>query len=184
MKRIFLAVILIGLIVSCSHKNNIKTESGIVIEETGIGTGKANKTPQKVERDGKSFTGITKDKDEFVPNATAFKMSGNYANKVAVTISPDGVLTYFPAPSDITADSEPIELCDGWWLNCQGLGPTSVFTKYSFAEYASLPEAPSPDQIKLEIIHGAKVTEFIELPFLMDAAVNNIEEVKNYIRTK
>lgn len=120
----------------------------------------------------------------YMPNATVFRMSGNYANNVAVTLSPEGELIYFPAPTDITADSEPVELCEGWWLNNQGLGPHSVFTRYTFAEYASLPEVPSVDQLKKSIIHGAKVTDFMELPYKIGEANDNIEEIKVYLKAQ
>lgn len=116
------------------------------------------------------------------PNATAFRMSGDYANNVAVTLAPSGELIYFPAPGDITADSEPVELGEGWWLNNQGIGPNSVFTKYTFAEYAALPSVPSIEQLKQSIIPGAKVTDFMELPYKIGSANQNIEEIKNFIK--
>lgn len=117
-----------------------------------------------------------------LPEATAFRMSGDYSNNVAVSLAPNGELLYFPAPSDITADSEPVQLVDGWWLNNQGLGPNSVFTNYTFAEYAALPTTPSIEQLKLSIIPGAKVTDFMELPFKIGNAKQNIEEIKNFIK--
>ena len=118
----------------------------------------------------------------YIPNATAFRMSGDYANNVAVTLAPSGELIYFPAPGDITADSEPVELGEGWWLNNQGIGPNSVFTKYTFAEYAALPSVPSIEQLKQSIIPGAKVTDFMELPYKIGSANQNIEEIKNFIK--
>lgn len=117
-------------------------------------------------------------------HATAFRMSGDYQNNVAITLSPSGEILYYPAPTDITADSEPVELVNGWWLNCQGIGPNSVFTKYTFAQYSALPEVPSPQQLKLEVIPGAKVTDFIELPMTLNEAVENIGEVKAYLGNK
>ena len=120
----------------------------------------------------------------FLPNATAFKMSGNYSKNVGITLNPDGSVLYFPAPSDITADSEPIDLGDGWWLNCQGLGLNSVFTKYTFSEYAAMSEAPSPHQLLLEVIPGAKVTQMIELPMTLSEAQQNIEAAKESIKNQ
>lgn len=117
-----------------------------------------------------------------IPNATAFRMSGNYSGNVAITLNSDGSIKYFPAPSDISADSEPISLGEGWWLNNQGFGPHSVFTKYTFAEYAALPETPSVQQLKQAVIPGAKVTEFIELP--MRITDINIEEAKEYVKNR
>lgn len=99
-----------------------------------------------------------------VLKASAFRMSGNYANNVAVTLDSSGRLTYFPAPSDISAVSAPLEIGNGWWLNRQGIGPGSVFTRYTFSEYAALPAPPSPQEIKEAIIPGAVVTEFRTLP--------------------
>ena len=119
-----------------------------------------------------------------VPDATAFRMSGDYANNVAITLTPDGEIMYYPAPSDISADSEPIGLGDGWWLNTQGFGQNTVFTKYTFAEYASLPQAPSLTQLKQSIIPGAKVTEFVKLPIKLNQAVQNPQLAKDCLKNR
>ena len=105
-----------------------------------------------------------------LPKATIFKMSGDYADNVAVTVNASGVLTYFPAPSDLTAASAPVALGDGWYLNRQGLGPGSVFTKWTFEEYSALPAAPSTREIIDAIIPGARVTEFRTLPIAASEA--------------
>lgn len=145
---------------------------------------KKNYTTPDATSDGVLYPVTSSKPRSYMPNATAFRMSGDYANNVAVTVSPDGVLTYFPAPSDITADSAPIDLGNGWWLNCQGIGPNSVFTKYTFAEYASLPQAPDPQQLLQAVIPGAKVTQFIELPMKTEEAARNIDEVKAYLKDR
>lgn len=95
-----------------------------------------------------------------LPKKTAFKMSGDYADHVAVTLDAAGNLVYYPAPSDISAASAPVKMEDGWWLNRQGLGPGSVFTRWTFAEYAALKKTPSQEEIKKAIIPGACVTAF------------------------
>lgn len=99
-----------------------------------------------------------------VLKASAFKMSGDYSCNVAVTLNADGSLAYFPAPSDLTSASAPVEIGDGWWLNRQGLGPGSVFTKWTFDEYRALKSVPSAAEIKAAVIPGASVTEFKVLP--------------------
>ena len=111
--------------------------------------------------------------------ASAFKMSGDYANNVAVTLDDSGNLVYFPAVSDIRAGSKPTSIGDGWWLNRQGLGPNSVFTKWTFEEYMALPATPSPAEIKSAIIKGAEVTEFRQLP--VPAAQANVMEPANLL---
>lgn len=107
-----------------------------------------------------------------VLKASAFKMSGNYAKNVAVTLAPDGSLIYYPAPTDLSADSAPVEIGDGWWLNRQGLGSGSVFTKWTFDEYRALKSAPSPAEIKAAVISGARVTDFRRLPVAASKAAS------------
>lgn len=99
-----------------------------------------------------------------IPKASAFRMSGDYADKVGVTLNPDGTLAYFPAPTDITSQTPPVALGDGWWLNRQGISANSVFTKWTFDEYSSLEAVPSPEEIIAAVIPGAVVTEIVTLP--------------------
>ena len=169
MKQLLIIGLFICVMMSCTHKNHVYVAS------TSSATSETAHPRVSVRPTGSSPVGL-------IPPATAFRMSGDYANNVAVTIS-DGQLLYFPAPTDITADSEPVYLGDGWWLNNQGLGPHSVFTKYTFAEYAALPEAPDPNQLKMAVIPGAKVTDFIELPMNIDSASQNIEALKEYVKS-
>lgn len=156
---------------SCSNKSYVYTESRQPVDAETV----VKKLPLPVT--GGVRVNVT-------PNATAFRMNGDYSKNVGVTLSPSGELIYFPAPTDITAYSEPISLGDGWWLNCQGIGPNSVFTKFTFAEYAALPEVPSPQQIKKDLLPGAKVTQFIELPMKLNDAVDHLDVVKEYLKNK
>ncbi len=116
-----------------------------------------------------------------LPKATAFRMSGDYADHVAVSVDNQGNLTYFPAPTDITAASAPVSLADGWWLNRQGIGINSVFTKYTFSEYAALPSVPSIEELKASIIPGARVTEVISLPYSINEAPSHIQEINDFL---
>lgn len=118
--------------------------------------------------------------DAYIPKASAFKMNGNYSDNVAVTIDASGNLIYYPGPGDISAASRPVELGDGWFLNNQGLGPNSVFTSWTFDEYARLGTAPAPQEIKNHIIEGSEVTEFRLLPVSINDARNNLQ----FIRTE
>lgn len=118
----------------------------------------------------------------YMPKARIFKMSGDYADKVAVSVGPGGTLTYYPAPSDLTADSAPFALGDGWYLDRQGFGSGAVFTKWTFAEYMALPAVPSPEEIEAAIIPGAKVTEMVETPIPQWEAMENPELCKKYAK--
>lgn len=107
---------------------------------------------------GIGFKGSAPKPVSMLPKPTAFKMSGDYSNNVAITLNA-GKIVYFPAPSDISENSKPTPLGDGWWLNRQGISANSVFTKYTFEEYSKLKQVPSIEELKASIIPGARVTE-------------------------
>lgn len=157
MKKCFFLLAGSALLLSCSHKSNIvtiSTTSTSTTSENVISPG----TPVPLENN------IMNSRPNLARlRATLFKMSGNYANNVAVTLDANGNLIYFPAPTDLSAESVPQEVGEGWWLNRQGLGANSVFTKYTFEEYRALKTVPTPDEIKAAIIPGARVTEFRRL---------------------
>lgn len=108
---------------------------------------------------------------DITPEATVFKMSGDYADHVAVTLNADGSLAYYPAITDVSPASVPVKLADGWWLNRQGLSASSVFTRWTFSEYAALPSQPSRAEIIDAIIPGARVTAFRKLPLPLSDAL-------------
>ena len=147
-KGMILALPLALALAGCSHKTQ-KTVS------VPAGTGETAQELPTVMKEGQPAA--------MMPKATAFRMTGDYADHVAVTIGDGGRLTYVPAPTDITANSAPLEIGDGWWLNRQGLGPGSVFTKWTFTEYRALKSVPTQDEIKAAIIPGACVSEFRRL---------------------
>ena len=174
MKKLLFLLPLMILAMSCSHtvykvKENAPTGHSYTVNSNDAQLGVA-----PVPATGSSY----------IPKATAFRMSGDYADNVAVTLDANGNLIYFPDPSDITADSRPIDLGDGWWLNRQGAGQNSVFTKYTFAEYAELPNVPTPEQLKNSIIPGARITQFIQLPFNAGQAQNQLPQIKEYLSGK
>lgn len=106
-----------------------------------------------------------------MPRAVAYRMSGDYADNVPVTLAADGSLQSYPAPSDIHESLRPIPLSGGWWLDRRGVSARSVFTRYTYAGYAALEEAPSPAQLLEAVIPGARVTSVVTLPMTTQEAV-------------
>lgn len=163
MKKIMSALMVAAVLASCSHRvsQNVEIPQPQTVSPRGtdIGYGPASAPP----------------------NATAFRMNGEYADNVAVTLGSDGELTYFPAPSDITSLSRPKSLGKGWWLNCQGISQNSVFTRYTFDEYSQLPTVPTPEQIKAAVIPGSAVTRMVQLPLSLEDARRNLTFMKRYI---
>lgn len=159
MKKTLLCLPLVALLAACSPRSNmitVKTTTTTTTTTTTKSESQQTSMPQPEV--------IVSDPAAMVLKASAFKMSGNYAKNVAVTLAPDGSLIYYPAPTDISEASAPVEIGDGWWLNRQGLGSGSVFTKWTFDEYRALKSTPSPAEIKAAVIPGARVTEFRRLP--------------------
>ena len=162
MKFLYISLLCaLGITVSCSKKVNTETEPVPI-------------APERIQ--------LTGSPSAMMPKATAFRMSGDYANNVAVTLNANGTLSYFPAPTDITDNSKPYDLGDGWYLNRQGLGPNSVFTTYTFEEYGNLKETPTHQQLLEAVIPGAVVTAFKELPVSMSAAFSDPSVCNGYLK--
>lgn len=159
MKRLCLPLLaMICLAGACSNKVVTQDEEG----------------PQMIQLVGK--------KSAYMPKATIFRMNGNYANNVAVTLNPDGTLLYYPAPTDISANSAPYPLGGGWYLNRQGVTANSVFTKWSFADYESLEKAPSPQEILQAVIPGSGVSQMETLPITLSEALADPAACKKYLK--
>lgn len=174
MKKIILAASLLLVMTSaCSKKTTETTDGTSKYTQTEYAPGAVRPGVAVGYRDSKPRNAM--------PKATAFRMSGDYADHVAITLSPDGQLQYFPDPSDITANSRPIDLGNGWWLNTQGISASSVFTTYTFEEYAKLKGVPSPEKLKAAVIPGARVTEMQQLPFSVSEARQNLDSIKSYL---
>lgn len=167
-------------LIACAHKN-VYTVTSRADSGNRPTTNVTSNVTRKVEN-LELIKPANSERQSMMPKAIAFKMSGDYADNVAITIGGDGQLLYYPAPSDISEYSKPIDLGDGWWLNRQGIGRNSVFTRYTFEEYSSLAKVPTQQELKEAVIPGAKVTAITELPFTIGEAANHLTEVKEYLK--
>lgn len=113
--------------------------------------------------------------------ASAFQMSGDYADHVAITLDANGNLLYYPAPTDLSDSSTPIEIGDGWWLNRQGISANSQFTSYTFDEYMALKTPPTRRQLIESIIPGARVTAFRTLDIPASQAASRLPEIRTLL---
>lgn len=122
--------------------------------------------------------------NKYIPKAMIYRTNGDYFDKVPVTLNADRnyVLSY-PAPTDLSENSLPVHLHDGWLLDRRGVGPYSVFTSYTYKEYMALPQAPSPDEILAHVIPGSAVTGLVELPITVSKAVSDPPLCDSYIKS-
>ena len=107
-----------------------------------------------------------------IPRAVIYKTNGNYADKVTIQVDSKGNVVSYPSPSDVKG-MEPIALADGWYLSRRGVNAQTVFTRYTYAEYAALKTAPTLPQLKASILPGAKITETRTLSISQSDALEN-----------
>lgn len=118
-----------------------------------------------------------------MPRAVVYRMSGDCAELVPVTLSEDGTrVQSYPAPSDLRENSTPVSLGEGWWLDRRGVTANSVFTDYTYSEYRSLRQAPSAEELMSHIDSGCTITRMVVLPVTASEAAANPTVAKDYIR--
>ena len=115
----------------------------------------------------------TKPAPQYLPKAKVYKTNRPVANHVAVRVSPSGdELVYYPAPSDIRETSQPLELADGWLLDRQGgIGEDTRFLRYTYAEYAALPQVPSHKELLGSLLKDVRVTDVRVLDITLQEAI-------------
>lgn len=119
----------------------------------------------------------------YIPAAIVYKTSGDYNNNVPITLTADGKIASYPAPTDITDSSTPIQLIDGWLLDRRGISKNTAFTTYTYDEYRKLKQAPTQEELLDHIIKDAKITAIMQLPMRLQEAEADIAAVDSIIRT-
>lgn len=129
------------------------------------------------------------------PPAIVYKTKQDYTDKVAVILSQDGQqIVAYPHPQDIArrgAKVQPTILAEGYLLDNQGINQWVAFTRYTFAEYAALAEAPGMEELMasildrdplLEICYCGNRTKYPELAKSMNELIakklNSCEPLK------
>lgn len=108
-----------------------------------------------------------------LPQAVAYRTNGDYRLNVPLQMDAEGNIVSYPAPADV-CNHEPLEMSDGWLLDRRGVNLRSVFTRYTYAEYCALPQAPSPDSLRAAIIPGARVIELRRLSLPLTEAIDSL----------
>ena len=81
-----------------------------------------------------------------------YKMSGDYADLVPVTLDSKGTIVSYPDPVDVTESCRPVALGDGWYLDHRGVSASSAFTDYTYAQYHALDHVPPIDTLQAHIV--------------------------------
>lgn len=118
-----------------------------------------------------------------MPKAVIYRTNGDFIHNVPITLSADRkqIISY-PAPSDLSASSLPVELNDGYLLDRRGISANTAFTKYTYDEYSRMTTAPSLKELKEAIIGGAEVVEIVVLPMTLTQALDNIPACNTLVK--
>lgn len=118
-----------------------------------------------------------------MPKAVIYRTNGDFIHNVPITLSADRkqIISY-PAPSDLSASSLPVELNDGYLLDRRGISANTAFTKYIYDEYSRMTTAPSLKELKEAIIGGAEVVEIVVLPMTLTQALDNIPACNTLVK--
>lgn len=100
------------------------------------------------------------------PPAIVYRTRVDVGDAVPITLTPDWkeVVSY-PHPADLKkgdGHATPTSIGEGYLLDNRGIGPNTVFLKWSYAEYAALPKAPALDELLAAIEHRDPFAEMYD----------------------
>lgn len=125
-----------------------------------------------------------------------YKSREDYSAYVPVRLSEDGSrIISFPAPQDLKSGElflKPIRLKQSYWLDQQGVGPTTAFLQITYEEYAALESVPAPQQLMdqilvkapfVEMYHCGRVTDFKYVAKEINAALreDKLKQFRNLL---
>lgn len=100
------------------------------------------------------------------PRAFIYQTTADYALFVPVILSDDKKqLDSYPAPGDLYYKGElalPLELENGFFLDRRGINPQAAFTKWTYAEYIQLTEAPRQEAIMAMLLDSDPFLSFYD----------------------
>lgn len=150
----------------------------------GCSSGRSSRTaPASVPSQALASVEHSSAQSKALPKAVIYRTNGDYNDNVPVNLNASRTaLVSFPAPSDITSRSTPVEIGDGWLFDRRGgVGENTVFLTYTYAEYAALLSAPSSSRIMEAVIPGSGVTQCVVTSVQFSEALANPEILKQYI---
>jgi len=88
-----------------------------------------------------------------------YRTKADYDQLVPVTLNATRKgLSNYPAPSDVSAQSVPVQLGNGYLYDRRGIGVNVAFTRYTYAEYAQLKQVPSQETLFESIVEKYPLT--------------------------
>ena len=121
-----------------------------------------------------------------MPNVIVYKTTKDYSNNVPVIMDAERTrIVRYPAPVDVrrgNSYANPIQLKNGYWLDCFGINQNVVFLDYTFEQYANLSEVPTIEALMSHIVDNypldemwncGKSTKYKSIEDIVDIVKNN-----------
>lgn len=123
-----------------------------------------------------------------------YKTKADYSNNIPITLNDkkDKIVSY-PSIKDVIINGQPAlpdKLVNGFLLDNIGVSPNTVYTSYTFDEYAQLIEIPAIEELKKRIIDYDPIIEMYNcgkrVDFKTTKDINNLikNKLKNCIKLK
>lgn len=118
-----------------------------------------------------------------LPHVRLYKMRKDYSGNVAVTMNEARTqIVSYPDPVDIRPSVAPVPLGDGWYLDRRGVSANTVFTDYTFEQYAALGQVPSRETLMKHIIDKYPFTALWDCGTQESSAEHLKEIIRNGFR--
>lgn len=97
-----------------------------------------------------------------LPSVIIYRMTGDYAQYVPVTLRMTGELLSYPDPMDINESQAPVALGNGWYLDRRGVGLNTAFLDYTYEQYHALERVPSQTTLLEHILVKKGIAEYYD----------------------
>jgi hypothetical protein len=89
-----------------------------------------------------------------------YKTTKDFSDFVAVIMNTERTkIVSYPAPTDLSLNSKPTKLKNGYLLDNRGISENTVFLNYSYEVYINLKTAPSLAEMQKNILEKYPLTE-------------------------
>lgn len=128
-----------------------------------------------------SMTSVT---SRFVPNAVIYKTKMDYSQLVPVNLdATKSRIVSYPHPTDVSRNSTPLKLINGWLLDRRGITQNSAFTSFTYDEYSKFTNAPKIRILQEKIIDDDPFIAIIQLPISSSEAIADTAKCNDIIRS-
>jgi hypothetical protein len=115
-----------------------------------------------------------------------YKTKADYSNNVPITMNDSKeLIVSYPSPKDVFFNSKlalPEKLNKGYLFDNVGVSKNSVFTSYTFKEYAKLEMAPSIEELLKSIIDKDPFVEVYDCG--TRGKYSTVDDLKKLIKSK